>query len=154
MKRMLPKVLEIIKEMKSNDPDVIAHKLHIDVHYRAMPLKVKGMLLRTPFSKDVIINSKLDINQKKVALAHELGHVILHRGGYNLFEIDLLTDRDKKEKEYEANKFAFLLVAHTCLRNSPRMIDSIKNERELTFADTVELLKVFESTGCYINQGE
>nr|DAW12304.1 MAG TPA: hypothetical protein [Caudoviricetes sp.] len=58
---------------------------------------------------------------------------------------------DKKEKEYQANKFAFLLVAHTCLRNLPMMIDSIKNERELTFTDTVELLKIFESTGCYIN---
>ena len=89
--------------------------------------------------------------KKKVALAHELGHFILHKRGYNIFDIDLLTDRERKEKEYEANKFAFLLVAHTCLRNSPMMIDSIKNERELTFNDTVELLKIFENTGCFIN---
>jgi len=30
------------------------------------------------------------------------------------------------------------------------MIDSIRNEKELTFNDTIELLKIFERTGCYI----
>lgn len=150
MKRMYPIVLDIIKENRSNDPDVIAKNLRISVHYRSLPKHLKGLLIKTPFSKDIVINSKIDINHKKVALAHELGHVILHKGGYNLFDIDLLTDRDKKEKEYQANKFAFLLVAHTCLRNSPKMIDSIHNEKELTFNDTIELLKIFERTGCYI----
>lgn len=150
MKRMLPKVLDIIKEHKSNDPDVIARNLRIRVHYRLLPKQLKGMLIKTPFTKDIVINSRININQKKVALAHELGHIYLHGGGFNLIEIDLLTDSERKRKEYEANKFAFLLVAHTCMRNSPRMIDSIRNERYLTFNDTVELLNIFERTGCYI----
>ena len=111
MRRMYPIVLDIIKENRSNDPDVIAKNLRISVHYRSLPKQLKGLLIKTPFSKDIVINSKIDVNHKKVALAHELGHVILHKGGYNLFDIDLLTDRDKKEKEYQANKFAFLLVA-------------------------------------------
>lgn len=150
MKRMLPKVLDIIKEHKSNDPDVIARNLRIRVHYRLLPKQLKGMLIKTPFTKDIVINSRININQKKVALAHELGHIYLHSGGFNLIEINLLTDSERKRKEYEANKFAFLLVAHTCMRNSPRMIDSIRNERYLTFNDTVELLNIFERTGCYI----
>ena len=150
MKRMLPKVLEIIKENASNDPDVIARNLRIKVHYRFLPRHLKGVLIKTPFSKDVVINSRIDENHKKVPIAHELGHIYLHKGGFDLVDIDLLTDKDKKQKEYEANKFAFLLVAHTCLRNSPKMIDSIRNERDLTFNDTIELLKIFERTGCYI----
>lgn len=153
MKRMLPKVLEIIREHSSNDPDVIANNLGIRVHYRALPIRIKGLLVRTPLSRDVVINSKIDTNHKKIALAHELGHVFLHKGGFHLFEINLLTAADKHVKEYEANKFAFLLIAHTCLRNSPLMIDSIRNEKELTFSDTIALLAIFERTGCFINQG-
>lgn len=152
MKRMLPVVIDVIRENKSNDPDVIAKNLKIKVHYRALPKALKGLLIKTPFTKDVVINSRIDVNHKKIALAHELGHIILHKGGYNLLEIDMLTDSDRKAKEYEANKFAFLLVAHTCLRNSPKMIDGIRNEKYLTFNDTVELLKVFENTGCYLGE--
>ena len=95
MKRMYPIVLDIIKENRSNDPDVIARNLRISVHYRSLPKHLKGLLIKTPFSKDIVI-------------------------------------------------------AHTCLRNSPKMIDSIRNEKELTFNDTIELLKIFERTGCYI----
>ena len=32
------------------------------------------------------------------------------------------------------------------------MIDGIRNEKYLTFNDTVELLKVFENTGCYLGE--
>ena len=110
MKRMYPIVLDVIKENRSNDPDVIARNLRIRVHYRSLPKHLKGLLIKTPFSRDIVINSKIDINHKKVALAHELGHVILHKGGYNLFDIDLFNDRDKREKEVKVKKW----LIHAC----------------------------------------
>ena len=61
MKRMYPIVLDIIKENRSNDPDVIARNLRISVHYRSLPKHLKGLLIKTPFSKDIVINSKIDM---------------------------------------------------------------------------------------------
>jgi len=75
MKRMLPIVIDVIRENKSNDPDVIAKNLKIKVHYRTLPKALKGLLIKTPFTKDVVINSRIDVNHKKIALAHELGHI-------------------------------------------------------------------------------
>ena len=76
--------------------------------------------------------------------------MILHKGGYHLFDIHKLSVSKQDKKEYEANKFAFLLIAHTCLRNNPTMIDSIKGEKTLTLKDTLELLKTFSKESCFI----
>ena len=65
MKRMYPIVLDIIKENRSNDPDVIAKNLRISVHYRSLPKQMKGLLITAPFSKDIVINSKIDENHKQ-----------------------------------------------------------------------------------------
>ena len=62
MKRMLPIVINVIRENKSNDPDVIAKNLKIKVHYRALPKALKGLLIKTPFTKDVVINSRIDVD--------------------------------------------------------------------------------------------
>ena len=66
MKRMYPIVLDVIKENRSNDPDVIARNLRIRVHYRSLPKHLKGLLIKTPFSRDIVINSKIDINHKRL----------------------------------------------------------------------------------------
>lgn len=69
---------------------------------------------------------------------------------------DVVPRKENPEKvgrqELEANKFAFLLIAHTCLRNDVDMIDGIREEKLLTTERVLELLEVFAGTSCYINR--
>lgn len=59
-----------------------------------------------------------------------------------------------RKQEFEANKFAFLLIAHTCLRNNIQMIDGIRGEKLLTFDGVLELLEVFKDFTCYEEKQE
>jgi len=67
-----------------------------------------------------------------------LGHYLLHKHGQKIFGFNVANDGGVKE--YQANKFAFLLAAHTALRNDARMIDSIRAEHNLTGDDLRQLL--------------
>lgn len=72
--------------------------------------------------------------------------------GKRFADMHLLSKEEKDFREYNANKFAFLLIAHTCLRNEPEMIDGIRFEKELTLEDTVRLLERFKTCNCFYKQ--
>lgn len=149
MKEMLPKVLEVIKIFETNDPNEICQKMGIKIHIVRLP-DIKGMYVKTLNLQLIFVDDRLDQNERNVVLAHELGHLFLHRHGTPLFGIDILTAKEKKQREHEANKFAFLLIAHTCLRNVPRMIESIQYEQLLSYEEVVLLLERFSATQCYL----
>ena len=73
---------------------------------------------------------------------------------HRVLGFDIVPRKENLEKvgrqELEANKFAFLLIAHTCLRNDVDMIDGIREEKLLTTERVSELLKVFAGTACYV----
>ncbi len=149
MKTMLPFVVDIIREHETNDPNELAAHLNITVKYVPL-LGVKGVYLKFANIQVIAIEEKLNADERNVVLAHEIGHLYLHKKGYSVFDIDILPQHEKAQKEFEANKFAFLLISHTCLRNNPRMIDGIRNEQHLSVADVVRLLREFSETACYI----
>ena len=151
MKRMYPLVLDIVRQYETNNPYELCKFMNISVVHTDS-IGSYGLLVKVLNKKIILIHSDLDNNQRSVVLAHELGHVILHKGGYHLFDIHKLSASKQDKKEYEANKFAFLLIAHTCLRNNPTMIDSIKGEKTLTLKDTLELLKTFSKESCFIRR--
>ena len=151
MQRMLPKVLDIVSKYETNNPNEIAEKLGIATSYVPLPGDIGGMYIKFVAKQTILINRNYDKNERNVALAHELGHIFLHNnGGFHLLEMQTISRKAQDKTEYEANKFAFLLIAHTCLRNSRLMIHSIRNEKFLTLDDTIQLLKKFEQTSCYI----
>ena len=135
MKKMLPKVLSVVKRFESNDPKSC--------------IGVKGIFISSPIKQLIVVDRALTTNEKNVVLAHELGHYFLHGLGTRIFAVDVLTKEQHRQQEFEANKFAFLLIAHTCLRNKPHMIDSIAAEQRLTFSAVVTLLDEFSATNCY-----
>lgn len=149
MKRMLPVVLDIIKKYGTNDPNEIASAMHISVKKVPLPDEIGGFFLKALAIKEIFINEKDDYNSQNVALAHEIGHIVLHRAGDRLFATHPLKKHDARRQDYEANKFAFLLIAHTCLRNNVKMIDGIQGEKLLTFDGVLELLDIFKNYSCY-----
>lgn len=148
MKKMLPKVLSVVKRFESNDPNEICKALHIRVVPKSH-IGVKGIFISSPVKQLIVVDRALTTNEKNVVLAHELGHYFLHGIGTRIFAVDVLTKEQHRQQECEANKFAFLLIAHTCLRNKPHMIDSIAAEQRLTFSAVVTLLDEFSATNCY-----
>ena len=149
MKKMLPFVLTLIKKYETNVPDDIAEYLNVSVTRVALPLSVAGAYAKVGPKKVILINNQYDKDKQNVALAHELGHYLLNHGDVHTVAAHLLPNDAKDAQELQANKFAFLLIAHTCLRNSALMIDAIRDERLLTLDDTTFLLKHFERTACY-----
>ncbi len=104
---MLNMVLDLINSCGSNEPRFIASRLNIKVFYKRMPVGVSGVLIKPEIKKAIIINSRLSRQQQRIALAHELGHVLLHKD-YDLFkEID--TDLRTK-LEHDADTFAHILL--------------------------------------------
>lgn len=66
------------------------------------------------FSKISISSELVNLNQRRFALAHELGHYIMHRGEGNKFfsdnEADFVKYHQKGDQEVEANEFAAELL--------------------------------------------
>ena len=150
MKRMLPVVLDLIREYGTNDPAQLCRFLKISVKKVVIPDMPKGLSLCVFGHNVIYVNKHLDFNAQSVVIGHAvLGHV-QHR----VLGFDVVPRKENPEKvgrqELEANKFAFLLIAHTCLRNNTDMIDGIREEKLLTTERVLGLLEVFAGTSCYI----
>lgn len=141
-------VLDIVKHFQTNDPNEICEMMGIRVRRQHL-LDGRGFYIKNPWLRIIVLDDRLSLNMADIVLAHELGHIFLHHSGERLFFYDTANNPDYRRKEYEANKFAFLLIAHTCLRNSPLMIDSIRNEKKLSFEELLALLAQFEKVQCY-----
>jgi Zn-dependent peptidase ImmA (M78 family) len=100
------------------DPVLIAEKLGVLVVPQDMPDDVSGMLLRRGDEQVIGVNQKHHKNRRRFTVAHELGHLRLHRGRPLILDTDtrvnfrdtvssMATDRE----EMEANRFAAALLA-------------------------------------------
>ncbi|MBQ0850203.1 ImmA/IrrE family metallo-endopeptidase [Streptomyces sp. BH-SS-21] len=100
------------------NPALIAEKLGVLVVPQEMPDDVSGMLLRRGDEQVIGVNQKHHENRRRFTVAHELGHLRLHRGRPLILDTDtrvnfrdtvssMATDRE----EMEANRFAAALLA-------------------------------------------
>lgn len=99
------------------DPYDIAKDLDVIVVEQPMAADVSGMLVREPERTLLGINEDHHPHRKRFTAAHELGHLLLHRGRSLIMDTDirvnyrnsvssLATDRE----EIEANRFAAALL--------------------------------------------
>lgn len=80
----------------------------------------------------IVISSKVyNKEQKKFTLAHELGHILIHRGTHYFYKEDLSTIYTSKQKEDEADRFAVELLLPS------KIIENIMKENDVNF----ELIK-------------
>ena len=100
------------------DPTRLAEKLDVLVVPQEMADDVSGMLLRRGDEKVIGVNQGHARVRRRFTVAHELGHLLLHRGRPLILDAgtrvnfrdsvsSLATDRE----EMEANRFAAALLA-------------------------------------------
>lgn len=109
IKSIYKKVRHLIRKHETRDPHRIAEYLGIYVIYKTYSLNTKGFFIKTLRNKFIVVNNKLSEDERKIVLAHELGHAVLHSSApihfireYTLFPVG--------SYEEEANIFAAELL--------------------------------------------
>lgn len=103
-------VKEIEEKYGSKDPDTIADALGVVVYERDDFSQLLGMSARVADRSCIFLNANMESQERRIVLAHELGHIILHEdegmAGISSFTFFNYNDR----YEYEANVFAAHLL--------------------------------------------
>ena len=114
-------VAKLIKRYGTSDPLSLAKELNIVV--LNVPLgELKGFYMYMKKNRTIFINSDIEeIEQRRVVLAHEIGHALLHTK-INSYFMQKNTFLNTSKYEMEANRFAAeLLISDELIRNNPGM---------------------------------
>lgn len=108
MNRDIKKIVSYCKRKTgTTDPFEIADQLGI--LYQVCNLQFEGCYMFLKNHRYIFINENLLEHEKRLVMAHELGHAILHRKE-NCYFIRNKTLLLNSKKEIEANKFAMELL--------------------------------------------
>ena len=116
-------VAKLIKRCGTSDPFSLAKELNIIV--LSVPLgELQGFYMYLKKTRTIFINSDIeDIEQRRVVLAHEIGHALLHTK-INCYFMQKQTLLNTSKYEIEANRFAAeLLVSDEIIKSNPGMND-------------------------------
>lgn len=112
-------VKKLVRKHRTNDPYQLAECLNIIVLISDLDESIRGYFHYFKRNKIININSKLSDKDKRIVLAHELGHAVLHPR-LNIIFMEHNTYFVKSKYEYEANKFAAeILVPDDLLSTYP-----------------------------------
>ncbi len=102
-------VSNLIRFFKTSNPYYLAAKLNIFIKETNVdPDLFKARVYFVDDKKGIMINKNLDDKSKKILIAHEIGHALLHK--------DFLTYHGcscSERIEYEANLFALELLSRS-----------------------------------------
>lgn len=109
MKNIPLRVKNLVKKYGTRDPFLLASYLNLNVKFLEYSDNTKGYYIKVGKNKFIIINSNLTEEEKRIVLAHEIGHAVMHSSK----EIHFLRENTlfpKGRHENEANKFAAELL--------------------------------------------
>lgn len=110
--RILQRSAELKQRLGGNDPYELAQVLNIHLLEKNNFKRLKGMYCIIQEQRFIFLNASLSEEEKRIVLAHEIGHDQFHRdlAKENAFQEFMLYDM-RTQPEYEANLFAadFLL---------------------------------------------
>lgn len=132
--------------------EVIARALGADVVYEPMDRGVSGLLVRDGKSVVIGINAAHPPGRQRFSIAHEIGHLVLHKGRPMVVDHVRLNLRDERSsaatdvEEIQANKFAAeLLMPQALVLRELRSIDAARSGSEATVvSDLAQLFDVSE----------
>lgn len=98
MKRMLPVVLDLIREYGTNDPSELCQHLKISAKKVVIPDMPKGLSLCVFGHNVIYVNKHLDFNAQNVVIAHELGHAVLGHVQHRVLGFDVVPRKESPER--------------------------------------------------------
>ena len=107
MKSYIAQAEGLVRAHGTRDPERIARELGITVLYAPFQV-LYGLSLSLDGYRVIVVNADLPELTRKLVVAHEIGHFLLHPGGNFLYVLD--RTRMYGKEEYQANVFAFELL--------------------------------------------
>ncbi len=107
---------ELIYEYNLNieeaiDIEDLIRKMNIRLVIADLPEGILGACKVEGLKRLIVVSSKVyNEEQKRFTLAHELGHILIHRGTHYFSKEDVTTIYTNKQKEDEADRFAVELL--------------------------------------------
>jgi Zn-dependent peptidase ImmA (M78 family) len=139
--------LKLINKCKTREPFKIARIIGVNVWWRNDFVNLKGMYKVIERNRFIFVNSNLDEYERRVIIAHELGHDALHRelAKDGILQEFMLYDM-KTRPEYEANVFAaeILLDDERILNLAERNFDESQIAMKLGVNINLLLIKLNE----------
>lgn len=130
MNNQIQIVNELIYEYNLNieeaiDIEDLIRKMNIKLVTTELKEGILGASKVEGLKKLIVISSKVyNEEQKRFTLAHELGHILIHRGTHYFSKEEFDMIRTNKQKESEADKFAVeLLLPSRIIKNRIREND-------------------------------
>ena len=109
-------VNRVVEKYKTRNPYELADLMGIYVVKHELG-KIKGYFLEIYGVKQIILNSSLNPHEEILVLAHEIGHVVMHKANVLFWAKNTFLSEDKLE--LEANKFAVeLLISDSFLEEN------------------------------------
>lgn len=116
VRRRAEEILERFNEPPV-DLDAVAQALNVEVRRMDLEPDISGILYRTPDRRVIVINAKQSSVRQRFSIAHEIGHLLLHRGeavhvdaGFRVNLRDPRSATAEDVEEIEANAFAANLL--------------------------------------------
>lgn len=131
MRNIAATVYDLIEKYNTADPYEICEKMGIVVHEHELPEHINGFTSSYNGVSFIVINTLLEHFEKRITLAHELGHVILH-GFTNSINLSMNTGFCTSKYEREADCFA----AHLLLADET---DELRSMETITAEDVARL---------------
>ncbi len=138
------KVLKLLQEYKVQRPPVpveaIARKLGAEIRYSPFEGDISGMVYRDKDWTVIGVNSLHHPNRQRFTIAHEIGHMLLHKGKEfhvdKTFRVNLRDDLSSQavdREEIEANSFAaeLLMPRHMLLEDLKGREIDFENEENI-----------------------
>ncbi len=95
----------------TGDPDILACAMGVHIYEREDFTRLLGMSAKVGGRSCIFLNAGMESQERRIVLAHELGHTVLHEeeeGISGVIQFTLFNTNDRTE--YEANVFAAHLL--------------------------------------------
>lgn len=114
-------VMHLIQQYGCCEPVQLCEKMGITVLTHELPASINGFTVRMEGMPFIVLSSALESFERRITIAHELGHIVLHKGT-NAVELSINTSFCVNKYEREADCFA----AHLLLAAQMQELDGME----------------------------